>query len=169
MSSIATESRKSYNIIIVGDGGVGKTTFIKALNGERFNGIYTPTMEFTKHKIELLQNINIIDTVGQGMYDTERMCQESDFKIHCAIVMFDVCKLHCLKNVKKWINKIQKVYGEVPIIIIGNKDDIVCDRKIHNEDIEAEYNDYPYFVCSSKEKTGIKEPIRYIWLHGVFI
>jgi GTP-binding nuclear protein Ran len=62
-----------YNILLLGNGGVGKTTFIKSLLGYDFQPRYNPTLGADKHSIIFETNkgkylINFIDSSGQEMY-----------------------------------------------------------------------------------------------------
>jgi GTP-binding nuclear protein Ran len=117
---------------MVGDGGVGKTTFVKRhLTGE-FEKKYIATQGVDVNTITFYTNhgpikFNIWDTAGQEKLGGLR----EGYYIggHCAIVMFDVCSRITYRNVPKWHKDLTRICEDIPIVLIGNKVD-VKDRKV---------------------------------------
>jgi small GTP-binding protein len=108
-------------ILLLGDAGVGKTSFIRALMNGDFITKYIPTYEY--HKYSLIINKNtytFIDTCGQ-----HKNCEYSsiiqDNHIDYVIIMYDINSLISFKNINLWEKHIPK---NIPFLIIGNKSDI---------------------------------------------
>ena len=153
-------------LILVGDGGVGKTTFVKRhLTGE-FEKKYIATigvevhpMEFTTSKGKI--KFNVWDTAGQ-----EKLAGLKDgyyIDAHCAIIMFDVTSRITYKNVPKWHRDITRICGEnIPIVLVGNKVD-EKNRKVKAKQIlYARKHGLQYFDISAKSNYQFEKP--FVWL-----
>jgi GTP-binding nuclear protein Ran len=127
-------AHKKNKIIVVGDGGVGKTTYVRRYTQGSFQTPYVPTLgvEVVYLSSELnhlpLQDVtpnstSVWDTAGQEKYIGLR----DGYYVGAtgAIVMFDVTNLNSFKSVPKWLKYIRNTCGNIPIYICGNKVDVV--------------------------------------------
>jgi len=121
-----------FKMVLVGDGGVGKTTFVKRhLTGE-FEKKYIATQGVEVSSIVFFTNhgpirFHIWDTAGQEKLGGLR----EGYYIggQCAVVMFDVCSRITYKNVPKWYKDLTRICENIPIVLVGNKVD-AKDRKV---------------------------------------
>lgn len=153
-------------LILVGDGGVGKTTFVKRhLTGEfekkyiATQGVEVHPMEFftTKGKIKF----NVWDTAGQEKLSGLRDGYYID--ANCAIIMFDVCSRITYKNVPKWYKDIVRICGEnIPIVLVGNKVDEKNRKVKAKQIIFARKHGIQYFDISAKSNYQFEKP--FVWL-----
>ena len=117
---------------MVGDGGVGKTTFVKRhLTGE-FEKKYVATLGVEVHPLGFTTNrgpitFNVWDTAGQEKFGGLR--DGYYIQGQCAIIMFDVTSRITYKNVPTWHKDLVRVCENIPIVLCGNKVDIK-DRKV---------------------------------------
>ena len=126
-----------FKLVLVGDGGVGKTTFVKRhLTGE-FEKKYIATLGVEVHPMPFYTskgqiNFNVWDTAGQEKLGGLR----DGYYIggHSGIIMFDVCARITYQNVPKWYKDLVRVCENIPICLVGNKVDIK-DRKVKAKQI----------------------------------
>ncbi len=144
-----TDLSYSFKIIVIGDGAVGKTSLIKRFVHDTFNKEYINTLgsEITKYTetIEDL-SVNLIfwDLAGQSGFSRIR---ENFFKgSNAAIVVFsheetDLGELS-FKNTLKWLQDVYDHCGRIPLILFGNKIDLVDknELEIKNEHPRSDQN-----------------------------
>ena len=151
------------NVIIVGNAGVGKTSYIKRLKGEGFERRYLTTfgsnnnvvnVHTTKGDIEF----NITDTAGQEKFGG--IVINAD--INAAFVMLDVTSIMSMKAVSWWIRSIRSTRPSIPIILLANKIDINSgSRKVPTHSLIECCNELrlsAYFELSVKLEDQITEP-----------
>lgn len=127
----------TFKCVLVGDGGTGKTTFVKRhLTGE-FEKKYVATLGVEVHPLIFHTNrgpirFNVWDTAGQekfgGLRDGYYIQGQS------AVIMFDVTSRVTYKNVPNWHRDLVRVCENIPIVLCGNKVDIK-DRKVKAKSI----------------------------------
>lgn len=153
--------------LFIGDGGVGKTTFIKRHTTGDFEKKYLATENnYEKHDLDfyICFEDDVVAEVAFDIYDMAG--QEMDAKypenIDCAIVMFDVTSRLSYNNVKKYIKIVRKEYGDIPIAVCGNKIDCV-DRKVHPADIFVHKKmKTAYYDISAKSNYNFEKPFLYM-------
>lgn len=153
----------TYKIALIGDGGVGKTTFVKRLSTGEFDPKYVATLgvvvtPFIYNTNYGSKGINIWDCAGQVKFGGLRGGYYVES--HGAIVMFDLTSLETFKNVTMWIGSYREVMGDnVPIILCGNKCD-VGERKVSVGRIQEfiENSGMKYYDISSKSNYNYDKP-----------
>ena len=117
------------NILIIGDGGVGKTCLINRNFNNYFEKKYIPTnnIDNTQHN-----GYNIYDFPGQVKYGSHNIDLQ-DIKV--CIIMYDVTSRISYNNINFWKLKVEKLCGNIPIIIVGNKIDITSRKIMDNNTI----------------------------------
>jgi small GTP-binding protein len=129
---MAAQQKPTFKLVLVGDGGVGKTTFVKRhLTGE-FEKKYVATLGVEVHPLEFHTNrgqlvFNVWDTAGQEKFGGLR--DGYYIQGQCAIIMFDVTSRITYKNVPNWHRDMVRVCENIPIVLVGNKVD-VKERKV---------------------------------------
>lgn len=116
-------------VVIIGAGGVGKTSFVKRLFGCGFEPAYEPTTQteiYTTPSAETSVGnvtLNIWDFPGQTYNSGDIECYILGADI--AIVMFDVSSFLSYKEAKKWQRRVKEIVGyRIETILCGNKCDI---------------------------------------------
>lgn len=125
-NSDMTSGLGTYKVVLVGDGGVGKTTFTKRLNTGNFELRYLPTIGVEVSKLSLKTTLGDItlgiwDCAGQEKFGGLR--DGYYVKADAAIIMFDVGSATSFKNVKTWYMDVRRVCPDIPVFIVGAKSD----------------------------------------------
>ncbi|KAI3854508.1 hypothetical protein MKX03_033415 [Papaver bracteatum] len=156
-------SYPSYKLIIVGDGGTGKTTFLKRhLMGE-FRKKYDPTFGVEVRPLNFRTNRGQImfycwDTAGQEIDLLHPFYNYAD----CAIIMFDVTSRVTYDNVSTWYKNIRRCNADIPIVLCGNKVD-AKNRQVKTKDVTFHRkNGLHYYEISAKSNYNFEKPFLYL-------
>ncbi|KAF0988217.1 hypothetical protein HZS_2699 [Henneguya salminicola] len=155
----------TFKCVLIGDGSTGKTTFVKRhLTGE-FEKKYLATIGVEVHPISFDTSCGRIvfevwDTAGQEKFGGLR----DGYYIggHCGIIMFDLTSRSTYKKVPLWDCNLQRVCGNIPRVMVGNKAD-VKDRKVKAKNIiyHRKHN-LQYYDVSAKSNYNFEKP--FLWL-----
>ncbi|MEJ1282129.1 RAN member RAS oncogene family [Cricetulus griseus] len=159
------EPQVQFKLVLVGDGGTGKTTFVKRhLTGE-FEKKYVATLGVEVHPLVFHTNrgpikFNVWDTAGQEKFGGLR--DGYYIQAQCAIIMFDVTSRVTYKNVPNWHRDLVRVCENIPIVLCGNKVDIK-DRKVKAKSIVFHRKkNLQYYDISAKSNYNFEKP--FLWL-----
>jgi GTP-binding nuclear protein Ran len=155
------EAAGAVKLVLVGDGGVGKTVFVRRHQTGEFEKQYIPTMgvsvsllsfETTHGKL----TYSIWDTAGQERFGCLR--EGYYLEAQCAIIFFDVTSAATYRNVATWYRDLTRVCPHIPIVLVGNKID-VRDRKVPAKRVTFhKKNNMRYFEMSAKSNYHIEMP-----------
>jgi small GTP-binding protein len=122
-----------YNILVIGNSGVGKTSIInRFINNYFTEKLISVTFGVSNHNkpIKLSDNdeekisLNVIDTDGNVKTNS------TSFKNACktangVIIVYDITNLNSFNNVSEWLKKIKEynIMDDTVIFLIGNKSD----------------------------------------------
>ncbi|KAI8357540.1 P-loop containing nucleoside triphosphate hydrolase protein [Mortierella sp. GBAus27b] len=160
-----TSTVPTFKLVLVGDGGTGKTTFVKRhLTGE-FEKKYIATLGVEVHPLQFSTNYGPLmfstwDTAGQEKFGGLR----DGYYIngHCGIIMFDLTSRITYKNVPNWYRDLNRVCEGIPIVLCGNKVDIK-ERKIKPKAIDFyRKKSLQYYDISAKSNYNFEKP--FLWL-----
>ncbi|KAL3745079.1 hypothetical protein ACJRO7_014224 [Eucalyptus globulus] len=151
-----------FKLLIVGDPGTGKTTFLnRHLTGE-FVRKYEPTTDVEPHSLDFPTNrggtiwFDCLDTPGQVLRDGYYI------GVQCAIIMFDVTAGSSYTNIPVWHRDLCRVCENIPIVVCGNKVDG------ENRQVEARQftfgrrNNLQHYEISARNMYNLKEPFLYL-------
>ena len=148
---------QTFKILLVGDGGVGKTSFIKRYTTGNFSPNYVPTTGVDIYTCHFNTNYGRIvfycwDVAGHGgLRNTYYINSDG------AIIMFDVTSPLSYKNMDVWYNNVVSVTGkDIPIVVCGNKVDIP------NKSEHTAFHDCQYYNISAKSNYNYEKPFLYL-------
>jgi small GTP-binding protein len=182
--------KKSIKIVLIGDGGVGKTSYFTRLahgfdDDYKFNKNYNASLGCDVCQLDTFINgfpirIHLFDTAGQEKFDTLR----DSYIMGCdgIILMYDITIRQSKQNViDKWLPKIRRIITEsgqsttVPIVVVGNKSDETHKARTEFGVEQFEFRDaalrtaYPIkfgkitkHLMSVKADERLMEPINYL-------
>jgi GTP-binding nuclear protein Ran len=157
----ATIKNSTFKLVMAGDGGVGKTTYMRRFLTGDFTRQYYATVGAEVHPIDFNTTdkkiiFNIWDTAGQEKYAGLRNNYYKD--ADAAIIMFDVMSQVSYINVQMWYKDIRAVCPDIPIIIVGNKCDISGRKvKVINIKFHRKHN-LEYYDISAKSNYNFEKP-----------
>ena len=159
------ESQLNYKLVVVGDGGVGKTTLINRFLTGEFNKNYVDTLGVHNKILKFNTNYGYItfdiwDTVGEekfnGLYDGYAIGADAVMGI-C-----DVTSKISADNLNYWYNKMNK--EKVPSVACGNKFDISYTKHEVSElkkiDIINKWG--MFYNISAKTNYNFEKPFLYL-------
>ena len=119
--------------VVVGDGGVGKTSLLISFTTNTFPEEYVPTI-FDNFHMDItldgqIYHLGLFDTAGQEEYDRLRPLAYP--KTEVFLVCFCTVSMPSFKNVReKWVPEIKIVCPKVPFIVVGTQKDLRHEIKL---------------------------------------
>lgn len=155
----------TFKLVLVGDGGTGKTTFIERHLLGDFRKKYVATLGVEVHPLEFDTNygkvrFDVWDTAGQEKFGGLR----DGYYVYadCAIIMFDVTSRRTYDDVLNWHKDLIRACENIPIVLVGNKVD-VKDRRVKAKQITFHRKaKLQYYDLSVKSNFNIEKP--FLWL-----
>ncbi|KAK2862045.1 hypothetical protein Q5P01_001578 [Channa striata] len=143
-----------YNVLMVGDTCVGKTSFIKRAQSGKFSLDLPSSVGLDSCKWTVVVDgkpvvLHLWDTAGQERFHS--ITRQIFHKAQAFLLMYDITSHKSFSAVSYWANCIQEGAGDnVIILLIGNKSDC-ADRQVKTQDGEIlakEYN-FEFMECSA--------------------
>ncbi|GAA56388.1 Ras-related protein Rab-10 [Clonorchis sinensis] len=150
-----------FKVLLLGNSGVGKTSILRTLMGEKFNPgtISTIGIDLAK-KLFIVENhriqLEIWDTAGQEQYHSIVAFHFRGAKAF--IVMYDVTQPKTFEQIRKyWLRSVDDYMDEpIPVFFAANKADLESSRVISKQDGEklaSQQCAHGFFETSAK--TGL--------------
>lgn len=160
-------------ICLLGDGAVGKTSLLRKFVYDEFDDKYLMTFgaKTTKKLMGLSSpkdgtpvqlTLMISDIMGQK--DVSNVHDAYMFGTKGAIIVCDVTRKETLDSVQGWIDKVNKISGDVPMVFVANKYDLRDEAQFDIDELKdiAEGINCPAYVSSAK--TGENVELAFITL-----
>jgi len=150
-----------FKITVIGDGAVGKTSLIKKYTQGSFQKDYIKTLgaQFSKYDEEIEgDNCKLFfwDIAGQREFDFMRPTFYKGSK--AAIIVFSYTDENSFNHIEEWHEDIKKYMGDLPIVLFGNKIDLVDEKDLEDEKVKEIVEDRDflgYYKTSAKTGTGV--------------
>ena len=150
-----TKYDKSIKIILLGDSGVGKTSIINCLLGngkDKFEND-TVSLEYFNYNIKVnnyIIRMKIWDTVGHEKFNsiTSNYYKTADV----AVFIYAINDMNSFNNINNWFDELKdKNNAEIEDknmikILVGNKNDLINERKVTYETGEQMKKDKSFYL-----------------------
>ncbi|KAG7480624.1 hypothetical protein MATL_G00058200 [Megalops atlanticus] len=178
VSNGTARRREEIKIVIVGDGGCGKTSLLMVYAKGDFPEKYAPSV-FEKYFTTVRYRgreigLNLYDTAGQEDYDRLRPLSYQNANL--VLICYDVTNPTSFDNVLiKWYPEVNHFCRGVPTILIGCKTDLRKDKErtrrlwalgqapityIQGEETKRMINAELYLECSAKYRENVEDIFR---------
>ncbi|NHI94324.1 MAG: GTP-binding protein [Candidatus Lokiarchaeota archaeon] len=122
-----------YKMILFGDEKVGKTSLVNRFINNKFEEDYLTTLGYNVYEKrfqfgEYIVSLMIYDIGGQERFAELRKRYAEG--ANSALLVYDVTNQSSYDNIEKWAQELYRYVGPLPFVIIGNKIDLVNERKI---------------------------------------
>ncbi|XP_037308589.1 ras and EF-hand domain-containing protein isoform X2 [Pungitius pungitius] len=170
--SETTEPAPMFRLVLAGDAGAGKSSFLLRLTLNDFRGDIPTTLGVDFQIKRMLvdgekTSLQIWDTAGQERF---RSIARSYFrKAHGVLLLYDVTSESSFLNVRAWMEQIQEsTEDKIPMCVIGNKVDLreqlpegSCVSSLHGEKLAKAYGAL-FCETSAKEGTNVVETVLHL-------
>ena len=159
---MAEEYDYLFKSIVVGDGGVGKTALTLRFSKGFFTEDYKMTIGVDFHvktiNIDSVEGpirakLQIWDTGGQERFSSIRpMYYRGSLG---ALLIFDLTNAASFEHLPQWIEEVRaNVKSEIPLLLVGNKSDLVDLRAVNLEEINNFTRNFNLYYMETSAKTG---------------
>lgn len=164
-----------YKICVVGNGGVGKTSMVLRYCENSFKESYlmtigsnfsTKTVELADHP-QLQVKLQLWDLAGQKHFSFVR---PPFYRGATGIIyVYDLTRRSSFADMLEWRDEVEKVIGQKPSLLIGNKLDLarIGQREVAAQDGEAlkgEMHAMQYYETSAKEGDSVEDVFKVLTL-----
>lgn len=162
------EGEFSNKLILTGDYAVGKTSLIRRYVENEFDQDYISTIgvQISKKIVNISKqtkmNFIIWDIGGQSLAPYRKKFYAG---ANAAFIVLDRTRTDHLKSIEYWFNDIKKeMKQDIPIILVGNKSDLIDDLLISEDDIRtvAKEFGFHYILTSAKTGVGVNDAFLYV-------
>jgi len=150
-----------FKIVVLGDGGIGKTSICNYLTTGEFFGSYKLSIGadfFSKKLVVDGENITLQITDCGGQDQFAEISNIFTKGAHGALLAYDTTRRDSLDSLDKWINKLEDI--NIPKVLVSTKNDVEDLREVLDSEgleIAKKYN-IPYYIpTSSLRGLGISE------------
>ncbi len=154
-------------VVLLGDGGVGKTSLIARYVVNKFDDKYIATIgtkvsrkdiQIVKPNLIINLRIMIWDILGQKEYSKIRSASLSGAQ--GLILVGDLSRPETIKSLQEfWLKEVQAQVGGIPTVVVGNKVDLADKSSMTAAVVEAmgETLGYPTLLTSAKTGANVEE------------
>ncbi|KAI7887105.1 hypothetical protein K492DRAFT_173476 [Lichtheimia hyalospora FSU 10163] len=156
-------------LVLVGDGGCGKTSLLNVFTRGYFPQAYEPTVfENYVHDVTLEDTMQTVelslwDTAGQEGFDRLRALSYQD--THAFLLCFSVDDRDSLDNIPhRWLEEVMEHSPQAKIILVALKCDLRDNSRIQDPILYEEglavarsIHAVRYLECSAKHNRGVRE------------
>ncbi|CAL9233468.1 unnamed protein product [Arabidopsis halleri] len=147
-----------YKLVFLGDQSVGKTSIITRFMYDKFDTTYQATIGIdflskTMYLEDRTVRLQLWDTAGQERFRSLIPSYIRDSSV--AVVVYDVANRLSFLNTSKWIEEVRtERAGDVIIVLVGNKTDLVEKRQVSIEEGDSKGREYGVMFIETSAKAG---------------
>jgi len=154
------KSDYSLKVILIGDGGTGKTSLVNQFVHRKFSGIYKTTIgvDITPYEATVKETGKTIRFV---LWDMSGQTHFKKFRAKFytgssgALIVYDLTNVKSYRNLVQWIKECHNSCNKaIPITLVGNKADLDELQILHAKPSMPEY---PTVITSAKKNWNVEK------------
>ncbi|XP_037304170.2 uncharacterized protein rab44 isoform X2 [Pungitius pungitius] len=148
---------KAYNVMMIGDSSVGKSSFMKRAQSGKFSLDLPPSVGLDSCMWTVLVEgkpvvLQLWDTAGQERFHS--LTKQTFHKAHAFLLMYDITCSQSFSSVSYWESCIREASAEsVTILLVGNKSD-GAERQVKTQEAEILATEYRFEFMECSAATG---------------
>lgn len=159
LSQTELEGTWAYKIVMLGNLAVGKTSLVVRFVEGKFRSDFGPTIgaNFLLKRLSLDPNVEVLlsiwDISGHIIHKPEGLSRAFYQGSNGCLLICDLGRKDTLADLTSWKNKVEQYAPDIPMILLGNKNDLpsrVSDDDLHSCASSLGAIEY----CSTSAKTG---------------
>eukprot|EP01026_Neomeris_dumetosa_P055272 TRINITY_DN50135_c1_g3_i1.p2 TRINITY_DN50135_c1_g3~~TRINITY_DN50135_c1_g3_i1.p2 ORF type:complete len:231 (-),score=28.97 TRINITY_DN50135_c1_g3_i1:255-947(-) len=160
---------RELKILVVGDGGVGKSSMIRKFCRNQFSNDYKKTigvdfLEKNVHVPELGEDVRLFlwDTAGQENFDS--LTRSYYRGANAAVLVYSVTDRSSFEAIKQWHTRIKYECGDIPMALVQNKVDLLDRGVVSTKEAEdlAQFLQLRFYRTCVKEGLNVLEVFQYL-------
>lgn len=147
----------SVKVILIGDGGTGKTSLVNQFVHRKFSSIYKTTIGVDITPYHVLKKNG--DTVRFVLWDMSGQTHFERFRARFytgtsgALIVYDLTNATSFRNIQNWIKECRdNCRRNIPYVLVGNKSDLLDLKVSQNHSPVVEY---PTVITSAKANHNV--------------
>lgn len=145
-----SDNEHRIRLVLLGGAGVGKSSIIQRFLYNKFSEKYKSTVEDLYNRDyevgHVTLKVDILDTAGEYQFPAmRRLCIAN---AHAFLLVYSIEQSRSFDTVRQCVEEIREQrtdYEDIPIVVAGNKSDLLAERCVNKEDV----SDYIYRNLSS--------------------
>ncbi|XP_071140716.1 ras-related protein Rab-23-like [Mytilus galloprovincialis] len=161
------EFETAIKVVVVGNGAVGKSSMIQRYCKGIFTKDYKKTIgvDFLERQIEVnTEDVRLMlwDTAGQEEFDAITKAYYRGAQ--ACVLAFSTVDRESFEAVESWKKKVEDEVGEIGMVIVQNKIDLIDDAVVEPEEAEnlAKRLRLRFYRTSVKDNLNVEEVFRYL-------
>jgi small GTP-binding protein len=168
--TVAGQKHVKAKVCLVGDVAVGKTSLIRRFVQEEFDDRYIATVgtKVTKKTVNVdwrgtpaTLDMLVWDIMGEKGF--RALLRDAYFEgSHGVIAVCDLTRKDTFYDLNNWVQMIRKQVGNVPVVFLGNKMDLMERRVVSEEELArmGTIHNAATFLASAKTGAGVNEAFK---------
>jgi len=133
---MSPENRPCHKIVVLGEGGVGKSALTVQYVSNIFLDFHDPTIEDVYQTERTIDGhtcvLDILDTAGQEEVQSALRDHNSQFHGDGYVAVYSISDPRSFRMLRSHIQSLKRLrnFENIPLVLVGNKTDLFSERKV---------------------------------------